>query len=67
MAVKKNKKQLSIFNKKISKRMQKKLVMLFMAVILAFVVLIAKLHISMLPKEANLQKLFWISRHMTAG
>ena len=62
MAVKKNKKNnYQFLTRKFPKRMQKKLVMLFMAVIQQ------KLHISMLPKEANIQKLFWINRHMTAG
>ena len=44
MAVKKNKKNnYQFLTRKLPKRMQEKLVMLFMAVILAFVVLIAKI------------------------
>ncbi len=52
MAVKKRKKsRFEFLTRKFPLRMQRKLVMLFMAVVLAFVVLIGR-------REANIQKLF---------
>lgn len=66
MAKRKRKNRFQFLTKKFPKRMQKKLVMLFMAIILAFIVLVGRITYIMPLRGINIPRLYLTSRSMTA-